>query len=147
MPRKYLATTRSTPWHNWDRSYKTKVYDAVKASGDAGLDRKEVASATGLNVGRVSTYLAELKRMGLVKSAGEPQDITTLSPKDAKLFAMNALENALVTQARETGITFEMEKSFATYNKVKALALGALTPGEETAAMRQALLGLVRLVF
>lgn len=69
------------------------------------------------------------------------------TPTEATLDALLALENALVTRARKSGITPEMEKAFQKYQKCKALGLHPQTDGEGRAAIRMAVKALVELVF
>lgn len=145
--KRYVCTPTAPPWGSWQRSLKTKVYDHIKATGERGANRKEIADITNLNVGRVSSYLAELKREGLVKRLGDQIDPSTLSPEESVLFALSAMENALVAKAQKSGITQEMEKGFARYNKIKSLFLGAKTDGETRAALRAAVIDLVKLTF
>lgn len=148
--KKYIATKILPPWtrHSWqDPTQKQKVYEAVKQSADEGVNRADVSRLTNLAVDRVSAYLAELKRLGLVSIKGAPVQQKDLNAKDSALYAMVALETALVSKARESGITDPMRKEFARYQKVKALALGGMTDGETRAAVRLALLELVKLVF
>jgi hypothetical protein len=95
----------------------------------------------------VSTYLAELKREGLVKHLSDHVDQSTLNAKDSAFYALDVLENALVTKARECGITSDMERAFVRYQKIKALALRPTTDGEAQTALRTAVIELVKLVY
>ena len=146
--KRYSCTTTQPPWHSWQTSsLKAKVYNHIKSIGDKGANRREIATAVNLNVGRVSSYLAELKRAGLIKRLGDQIDPTTLSVEDAALFAMNAMENALVIRATKRGITQEMDKAFIRYNKIKSLFIGGKTDGEVSAALRASLIDLIKLTF
>lgn len=70
------------------------------------------------------------------------------SPGEAKLVAMSALENALVSVAKHsTSITPEMESAFDRYNKLKGVALRPGSENEGKMAMREAVIKLVRTVF
>lgn len=69
------------------------------------------------------------------------------TPTDALHAALLAVETALVLRAKQEGITDSLEKQFARYAKVKAVALRPGTPGEERAAVRRALIDAVNLVF
>lgn len=143
--KRYIAVANvRRPYGN---SLKLQVFDVIVAAGETGANRREIADTTNLNVGRVSSYLAELKREGLILRSGDPVDMTRMSPEEATLYAMSAMENALVANAQKNGITPAMTKAFARYQKIKALALGATTDGEERAALRRTLLDLVQLVF
>lgn len=146
--KRYAATKNSPPWTGYSTpTFKTKVYDVIKLAGDVGATRKEVADKVGLNTGRVSTYLAELKRAGLVYRVGDAVDPATLNATDSALYAMNALENAIIARATEVGITADVTKAFTRYQKIKALALGAKTDGEARAALRASLIDLIKLTF
>ena len=73
---------------------------------------------------------------------------TTWSPGEAKLVAMQALENALVTVAKKAAvITPEMEAAFDRYNKLKGVALRPGSENEGVMAMREAVIKLVRTIF
>ncbi len=69
------------------------------------------------------------------------------SPADAKLKAMEALENALVIVAKTSGITPEMETTFSKYQKYKAHALRGSNDTEAAQGFRLAINALVKLVF
>lgn len=79
------------------------------------------------------------------------------NPRDASLNALVAMEKALALKAKTIGkvnpVTKRMEfppdmqKGFDLYQKAKALALRPGTEGEEAAALRVALLTIVKLVF
>lgn len=157
--KKYAVTTAVPPFETVPSrfssiTWKAKVYNFVKASGDEGANRREVAEGVGLNIGRVSSCLAELKREGLVKRLGDAIDPATLSPEDAVLFAMTALEGALVAKAARMGtIPPDVEREFARYQKVKSVALHAASGGQTGAseneirqALRLSLISLVKLV-
>ena len=151
--RKYVATKLQPSWRHRS-SWKARVYEYIKSKGEAGAHRREIADAIGLNVGRVSSCLAELKREGLVQRLGDAIDPSTLGAEDAALYAMNALEGALVAKATESGISDEMEKQFAFYQKVKARALHTATGGqlgsaesEVRQALRLSLITLVKLIY
>lgn len=145
-------------------SQKYHTYEAVKAAGENGITREQICANTGLPKQRVWFYLSELRRAGLIRRMGDAVDPTLLSPDDAKLYALNALENAFVVGAVDHASKcttcrraraesdkcsdyITMSKNLARYNKIKALALGAKTRGEESAALRMALLDLVKMVF
>lgn len=148
MAAKYVITKKNP--FALGSSYKARVYNLIAAAGQAGADRNELAAAVGLNAGRISTYLAELKRDGLVNKLGGQIDIATLDADGAALYAMETMENALVIRAKEkwkTGIPNDVNQGFARYQKIKALALGAKTAGEERTALRMAFIDLVKLVF
>lgn len=147
MAKMYAATGTPVPWKSYERTQKSRTYDAVKAAGPDGVDRETICKQTDLPKQRVWFYLSELRRAGLIKRMGEQVDPATLSPEDAQLFAMSALENALVARAKKTGITDDMRKAFLRYQKIKALALGAKTAGEEQSALRMAMIDLVKMVF
>lgn len=164
MAMKYQATNQAPGWTSWTRTQKTQTYDAVKAAGDNGITREEICSRTGLPKQRVWFYLSELRRGGLIKRMGEKVDPATLGPEEAKLYAMVAFENALGAWATEHSNicrtcrgtndeskkcqTFkDLSKTLTRYNKIKELAMGAKTAGEESAALRMAMLDLVRMVF
>lgn len=128
-------------------TWKMKVYDFIKSKGDVGANRREIAEAVNLNVGRISSYLAELKREGWVKRLGDSVDQKDLPPEESVLFAMNALEVALVSKATRDGVTPQLEKEFAVYQKVKSRVLGAgTTPEEARTALRMSLVRLVQMV-
>lgn len=147
MAKKYAPTAQTPPWRSYDRTQKTQTYDAIKLAGEDGIDREEICKQTGLPKQRVWFYLSELRRAGLIKRIGDAVDPKSLTPEESKLFAMTALENCLVITATQKGITQEMRAGFAKYQKIKSLALGAQTKGEESAALRMAILELVKLVF
>lgn len=153
--KKYQATGTAPPWGgSWTQ--KQQTYDAVKASGDEGITREDICKKTNLPKQRVWFYLSELRRAGLIKRMGDAIDPSTLSATDAKLHAMAAMENAFGAAVSEMKFSKPLEKdpvyieinrSLMRYNKIKALALGAKTKGEETAALRQAMVDLVKMVF
>lgn len=148
MAAKYVVTKKNP--FALGSSYKAKCYNVIAAAGQAGADRNEIAAQVGLNAGRVSTYLAELKRDGLVNKLGGQIDITTLDADGAALYAMETMENALVARAKEqwkTGAPPEVNAAFVKYQKIKNLALGAKTKGEERTALKMAFRALVDLVF
>lgn len=146
--KRYAVTKKAVTWSRWQTTLKTKVYDFIATTGDTGANRREIAEATQLNVGRVSSYLAELKREGFVQKLGEQVDPSTLSAEDSILYALGALENALIAKATKAGkVTQEQEKAFVRYQKIKSLFLGARTGGEESSALRMAVIELVKLVF
>lgn len=149
MAKRYIVdATKTPPWSQYGgRTQKTQTYDAVKAAGDAGIDRETICSQTNLPKQRVWFYLSELRRAGLIKRVGDQVDPRTLNAEDAMLYALTSMEYALVAKATKKGITPEMEKAFARYSKIKALALGAKTQGEEQNALRAAVIDLVKLVF
>ncbi len=73
---------------------------------------------------------------------------TTWSVGEAKLVAMQALENALVVVAKKApSITPEMEAAFDRYNKLKGVALRPGSENEGVMAMREAVIKLVRTIF
>lgn len=144
--KKYAPTDRPPAWQPWPRTQKSMVYDAVKAAGSEGIDRETICSQTNVPKQRVWYWLSELRRGGFIKRLGDQIDPRSLSPEDALLFALTAFENALVARAQKSGVTTEMEKAFVRYNKIKSLALGAKTGGEERAALRQAMIDLVKMV-
>lgn len=146
-PMMYAATSAAPTWKSYERTQKSQTYDAIKAAGDEGIDREKICSNTGLPKQRVWFYLSELRRAGLIKRMGDAVDPKSLTPDEAKLYALTALENAIVVVATKKGITPEMRTGFAQYQKIKALALGASTKGEEQTALRMAVISLVKLVF
>lgn len=160
----YAATSQSPPWSSYESTQKSRTYDAVKASGEDGISREDICKNTNLPKQRVWFYLSELRRAGLIRRLGEAVDVTTLSPTDAKLHALVALENAFAigTTAHFKSCSscrgarsndqlckhsLEMTRALLRYNKIKALALGAKTQGEEAVAMRMALIDLVKMIF
>lgn len=146
--KKYACTDPRRQTYALGSGWKTKVYEFILAKGEEGANRREIADGVHLNVGRVSSYLAELKRDGWVKRLGDQVDPSSLSPEDATLFALNALENALVSNASKYGVTDEMNRAFARYQKCKALAIGrGTTANEAKTAMRMALIDIVKLLW
>lgn len=69
------------------------------------------------------------------------------TPADARLKAMEALENALVVVAKSGSITPEMEATFAKYQKYKAHALRGSNDTEAAQGFRLAINALVKMVF
>jgi hypothetical protein len=136
-----------SPFDSWDKTQKAQTYNAIKAAGAEGIDRIDICTKTNLPKQRVWFYLSELRRAGLIKRLGDAVDPTTLDPDEAALHALTALENALVIRATKNGITPLMRDGFNRYQKIKALALGAQTKGEEQNALRQAVISLVKLIF
>lgn len=73
---------------------------------------------------------------------------TNWSVGEAKLVAMQSLENALVVVAKKAfSITPEMEAAFERYNKLKGVALRPGSENEGVMAMREAVIKLVRTIF
>lgn len=153
--KRYIATGTQPPFHRqaFRQTQKEKCYFAILDGGQDGLTRPEIAAKVGLQVDRINFYLSELRRAGFITYRGAPVDISKLSAADAALVAMESMENALVAKAKEEAkknkgvLPQEMEKAFARYQKVKALALGGQTSGELRAALRLALIELVKMVF
>lgn len=152
--KRYATTTTTPPWGTWGRTLKSNVYDAIAAAGEVGANRKEIADKTNLNVGRVSSYLAELKRDGLVKRLGDQVDPSTLNAEDAVLYALTVMEGALVAKASalaakapDKKVPADLEKGFLRYSKIKALWLGAKTGGEERSALKRTVIDLVNMLF
>lgn len=143
----YAWTGKAPNWSTYQRTQKTQTFDAVKSAGPDGITREKICTVTDLPKQRVWFYLSELRRAGLIKRLGDAIDPSTMGPLEAKVFALNALENALVANAKVVGVTPEVDKAFVRYNKIKSLALGAKTDGEMNAALRHAMIDLVKLVF
>lgn len=147
MPKKYAVTTMQPPWKSYERTQKTQTYDAIKQAGDDGIDRETICSNTLLPKQRVWFYLSELRRAGLIKRMGDAVDPKSLTPEEAKLHALTAMENALVITATKVGITPQMRDGFAKYQKLKALALQSNVHGEARNALRFATIELVKLIY
>lgn len=162
--KKYVASGQAPPWPSYPSTQKSRTYDAVKAAGDEGITREDICKQTLLPKQRVWFYLSELRRAGLIKRMGDAIDPTSFSPEDAFLHGIGMLENALVARATahlkscRTCIAAKGDanrqcenykltsKQFVRYSKIKALALGAKTGGEEQAAFVQATVDLVKMV-
>jgi len=92
------------------------------------------------------------KSTGRKRARGGPA-FTTPKPtaQGLKLVALAALEDVLVVRLRDAGITPEARKAFDRYQKLKALALGAVTStamqNEADSALRMATIELVKLAF
>jgi len=72
-----------------------------------------------------------------------------VAASDAQALVLEALskfEDALFAQAASKGVSDSLEKQFDRYQKLKALALQGVD-GEATAAMRLALIDVIKLVF
>ena len=68
------------------------------------------------------------------------------NPLEATHAALLALENALVANAKVTGITPEIEKAFDRYQKLKSMALRPGSAQEGKTALRQSVLDIVKMV-
>lgn len=68
------------------------------------------------------------------------------TPEQTRLAAMDALEEAVLTQARAVGVSDEVEKKWERYQKVKEYALRPGTPAEGQVAWRRALLEMTELI-
>lgn len=153
-PKQYRCTDQDPPfgrvgkrsWH-FSATQKSLVYDAIDAAGSAGTGRKEISQKTQVPLDRVSFYLSDLRRAGLISVIGEPIPMENMNAREAQLHAMLALENALVSSASEYGLTDEMNRAFIRYTKVKELVLRPGTTAEGKVALRMALVELVKAVF
>lgn len=138
------STYRFTP------TQKSNVYDAI-FHAKTGITRNDISSKIGLAPDRISFYLSDLRRGGYIAVKAEPGMVTaTMSFKEAKLAAMLTLENTMAAKAREDARFQrdpEANRSFLKYQKIKELALRPGTGPEGDAALRMAVLELVRLVF
>lgn len=143
----YAATGQQAPWPSYENTQKAQTYKAIKLAGENGIDREAICTNTGLPKQRVWFYLSELRRAGLIKRIGDQVDPSTLTPEEAVLHALAAMENALVITATKKGITPDMRDGFAKYQKLKALALQSNVAGEASTALRMAVIQLVKTVF
>ena len=64
-----------------------------------------------------------------------------------RLKALDALEEAIQAAAHVHGVSDELEKEWERYEKLKGLGLRAGSSNEERLALRNALLGLVKMSF
>lgn len=86
-------------------------------------------------------------------SAPRKRAFSTPAPnyRGLKLIALAALEDAFVVRLREHGITDDVRKAFAQYQKLKALALGpqsnSAMQNEADTALRMATVNLVKVTF
>lgn len=71
--------------------------------------------------------------------------------RDAKVVALSSLESAFVLKLKESGITDDARAAYDKYKKLKALALAptlnVFTQNEADAALRQAVIALVKFAF
>jgi hypothetical protein len=166
MAKQYIVTQQTPPWvkqaqhaasvGRWapTPTQKHQVYGAIVAAGQDGADRTAISQKVSLSPHRVSFYLNTLKREGYITTKDAPVDVTLMSPEDAKLYALKVLEDTLVVVAKRSGITPDMDKQFAIYQKVKAVALSEVSGGQRGAtdnekrqALKLATLALVKAVF
>jgi hypothetical protein len=141
--RRYVAVVAPPP--HASHTQRGRVWAAVAETGADGATRDDVVRRTGLPPARCGFLLSELKREGKVQPKPEMPDVACMPPRQAALFALAVLEDALVAKAR-VGTTPDMDRAFVKYQKIKALALRGVG-GEADVALRMALLELVRLVF
>lgn len=159
--KEYIPTATIPPFGRKDSraswikmSQKMHVYDAIVEVGEKGLGSREISERTKIIVERVRLYLSELRRAGFIAIKGGPVDVAKLSAQDAAFYALEILELAMTSKAKEVLLgkgpedkKNEMRRSFLKYQKIKAMALRAPTEGEVASALRFSLIELIKMVY